>query len=117
MSYDLVSNYVIPLLTLLVGALTILGTVYIFRSVILWINTWNLGQEERLEHYINAKFDIKWPACFLGVFAIGIIIAILTSNRGLMRLEIAFSILFGLLLWGNINTLKVRRKILERIKH
>lgn len=116
MEQGLVRDYVIPLLTIAVGVLTLIGTAYILRSLFLHVAIWNLDQKERLERYIQAKFDIKWPVYFLGVFALGIIISRLSLNPQLVKLNGLFFLLFTLLLWGNVNTLRMRRRILERLR-
>lgn len=116
MEQDLVRDYVIPLLTIAVGLLTVIGTAYILRSIFLDIAIWKLDQEERLERYIQAKFDIKWPICFLGVCVLGIVISKLSINPQLARIDSVFLLMFSLLLLGNVNTLKLRKKILERLR-
>ena len=107
---------ILAVMVVLLSLFTVVGTAYILRSILLQIQMRNFSQEERLKKYIESKFDIKWPLCFIGVFVLGVFVAKLKLNLQVANLNLIFFVLFSLLLWGNINTLRVRKKILERLK-
>ena len=116
MKEQVIINYVIPVLTLIMIVFVVIGTGYILRSILLWTEIWKLEQEERLVRYVRSKFDLKWPAYFIVSFILGAIVAYLSDNWLIFKLNIIFILLFIFLLWGNLNTLKLRKKILESLR-